>query len=123
MERRAPLAGVLRLGRLSLAAFVMAVAVAACGGSSDGGGGGGGGTGDTGQVVAVAQNALGTSFVDSSVEGNTITITLTNGASTGMARLFMCAQVKNAVEQHAADYTVEMVDQDGNTLYSLSQCK
>jgi ABC-type glycerol-3-phosphate transport system substrate-binding protein len=123
MDRRAPQAGVRRLGRFSMAALVVALVVAACGGGGGDGGGGGGSTGDTGKVIAVAQTAIGTSYIDSSVEGDTITITLTNGASTGMARLFMCAQIKGAVDQYASDYQVVMVDQDGNTLYSLSQCK
>jgi hypothetical protein len=124
MDRRAPLADRLRRGRLAVVSLVCVAVVAACGSAAGGGGGGDGGA-DSAKIIAVAQTALGTSMVSGGVEGTTITLTLIDGFGKGGAGLFMCDHVKNAASQYdpAGTLTVVMVNQSGDQLAALSDCR
>lgn len=109
-----------------LIGLVAAVIVAGCGGTAAGGGdGGGGGPGDGAfdAVIPKIQSDFGTSMVGSSVDGNTLTITLVSGASAGMARLFMCANIEPHLKAAGlADSKVIIVDQTGAQLATEAVC-
>jgi hypothetical protein len=122
MDDRAPLVGRLRHGRLAVLCLAFVLAIGACGSASGGAGGGGGA--DTGKIIAVAQNAFGTSMISADVEDGTMTITLVDGFGAGGARLFMCDHVKRAKEQNdpSGALTIVMVDQAGNQLASSADC-
>jgi hypothetical protein len=123
MDRRAPLADRPRVGRIAVLSVVIAV-VAACGSAAGGGGGGGDGSADTAKIVAVAQQAFGTSMVSGDVDGNAVTLTLIDGFGAGGAKLFMCDHVKRAVAQYdpAGTLSIVMVNQSGDQLAALADC-
>ena len=113
-----------RAARLSVLAA--AVIVAGCGGTAAGGSdgaGGGGGNGAFDAVIPQIQSDFGTSMVASSVDGDTLTITLVNGAGADMAALFMCSRIKPRLKAAGlADRKVMIVDQAGTQLATEAVC-
>ena len=107
-----------------LSVLAAAVIAAGCGGTADGGGNGAGddnGAFDT--VIPLIQKDFGTSMVASSVDGDTLTITLVNGAGADMAALFMCSRIKPRLKAAGlADRKVVIVDQAGTQLATEAVC-
>lgn len=99
--------------------------VAGCGGSASGSEGGGGGTGSAGydQVIGQTQQAFGSSMTAGSVEGDTLKITLIDGAGKGMARLFLCGNIKGFLTDAGLGASkVVVVQQSGAQLATLDDC-
>jgi hypothetical protein len=120
MDRRAPLADRPRVGRIAVLSVAIAV-VAACGSAA---GGGGDGSADPAKIIAVAQQAFGTSMVSGDVDGSAVTITLIDGFGPGGAKLFMCDHVRQAVARYdpAGTLSIVMVNQSGDQLAALADC-
>jgi hypothetical protein len=110
-----------RLGRLAVVASAALLIVAACGGAAGSEGGGGA---DAQKVIAEAQFAFGTSMIEGSVEGTTVTLVIVNGFGSAGVGLFMCSNVKDSLAKHDPNgtLTVIAVDQDGNQLSSSADC-
>lgn len=111
-----------RLGRLAVVAIAALLLVAACGGAAGSEGGGGA---DAQKVIAEAQFAFGTSMIEGSVEGTTVTLVIVNGFGSGGVELFMCSNVKASLAKHdpSGTLTVVAVDQDGNQLSTSADCR
>lgn len=107
-HRRSRLAG---SSPRSAAALVLVAVVAACGGGSAAGGGGGGGGED--EVIARSQALFGTSMISGSFESGRLTITLVRGASSGMAKLFLCPQILDLVKGAGIDPPQVTIVEDG----------
>jgi hypothetical protein len=120
MERERSAARGPRASRLLVAvAMTASLIVAACGG----GGGGGDGGPDYGKVVAAIQATFGTSMLDSSIEGDTITVTIDNNFSAAGAKLFMCSNIITILENNGATAaTVIIVNERGDELSSSIDC-
>lgn len=111
--------------------LVLAVAIAGCGGTAAGaggagaGGGGGGGGGNYDTVIAQAQAAFGNTMVAGTVEnGDTLKITLTEASGASMARLFLCANVRDALKAAGlGDSKIVIVDTAGTQLATQADCK
>lgn len=120
----APLRRSARLASLAVAAGML---VAACGGAAAGaaGGAGGGGTNpayDT--VIQQTQAAFGTSMVAGRAEGDTLKITLIDGAGAGMARLFLCANVESFLKTAGLESSkVVIATQSGTQLATEADCR
>jgi hypothetical protein len=96
---------------------------AGCGESGSGGNGGGGGSGAFNAVIPLIQNDFGTSMVSASAEGDTLTITLVNGASAAMAKLFMCANILPRLKTAGLENSkVVIVEQSGTQLATEAVC-
>lgn len=129
MTRSAPAAAVARR-RTSRLAFGWAVALllAACGGgAADGANGGGGGGADAGaydQVIQQTQAAIGNAMLSATVEaGPTLKITLDDHASQGMAKLFMCSNIKGFLKAAGLESTkVVIVAKSGTQLATNADC-
>ena len=112
--------------RLLLGALVL---LAACGGvgpdnPGGGGGGGGGGNGAYDPVIAQIQSSFGNAMVSGTVDGGTLKIVLITGAGEGMAKLFMCSNVKPYLKAaNLADTKVIISDQSGAVLATEAICK
>ena len=100
------------------------IIITACGGTADGGGGGGGGgNGAYDAVIPLIQRDFGTSMVGATVEGDTLKITLVNGAGVAMAKLFMCANVKPRLKEAGIENSkVVIVEQSGTQLATEAIC-
>ncbi len=115
-----------RLLSLGLAAGLL---LAACGGGGadnpgGGGGGGGGGNGAYDPVIAQIQSSFGNSMVSGTVENGTLKIVLITGAGEGMAKLFMCSNVRPYLKAaNLADTKVIISDQSGAVLATEAICK
>ena len=101
----------------------------ACGGAADGanGGGGGGGGGANGayqQVIDQTQAAIGNAMISATVEdGPTLKITMDDIASKGMARLFLCSNIKGFLKTAGLENTkVVMVQKSGAQLATDADC-
>ena len=102
---------------LSAVAVSLAVLVSACGDS------GGGGGPDYDKVVASIQATFGTSMLDSAIEGDVITVTIDNNFSAGGARLFMCSNILDILENNEATaVTVVIVNERGEELSRSTDC-
>jgi len=105
---------------------LIAAIVAGCGGSASGsGGGGGGGTGSAGydQVIGETQQAFGNAMTAGSVVGDTLKITLIDGAGTGMAKLFLCGNIRTFLKDAGLGASkVVIVEQSGAQLATLDDC-
>jgi hypothetical protein len=116
-----------RLLSLGLAASLLLVACAGGGADNPGGGGGGGGGGGNGAydpVIAQIQSSFGNSMVSGTVDAGTLKIVLITGAGEGMAKLFMCANVKPYLKAaNLADTKVIISDQSGVVLATEAVCK
>lgn len=133
MTRSAPL-GVPRRGRalrVVAVAAVIALLLAACGGgaagASGGDGGGGGGGADNGaydQVIQQTQAAFGNSMLSATVEaGPTLRITLVDIAGKGMAKLFLCSNIKGFLKTAGlASTKVVIVLKSGTQLATDADC-
>ena len=101
----------------------VAIILAGCGGTTDGGGGGGG-NGAYDAVIPLIQRDFGSSMVGATVEGDTLKITLVNGAGVAMAKLFMCANVRPRLKDAGLENTkVVIVEQSGTQLVTEAVCK
>jgi hypothetical protein len=101
----------------------VAIILAGCGGTTDGGGGGGG-NGAYDAVIPLIQRDFGSSMVGATVEGDTLKITLVNGAGVAMAKLFMCANVRPRLKDAGLENTkVVIVEQSGTQLATEAVCK
>jgi hypothetical protein len=113
---------------LAMAAGIFATACGGAAAGADGGGGGGGGGGGSNPaydtVIQQTQAAFGTSMVAGSAEGDTLKITLIDGAGAGMARLFLCANVEGFLKAAGLDSSkVVIVTQSGTQLATEADCK
>jgi hypothetical protein len=103
--------------------------VAACGGSAPGGGGGGGGGAggvDWDSVMSQIQATFGTTMTAGSYDaGNqTVDITLAEGSGSGMAKLFLCSNVKNILKAAGAPADQKVVIRDDKGVLSTqADCK
>jgi hypothetical protein len=105
-------------GLLAAVAVSLVVLVAACGGS------GGGGGPDYDKVVASIQATFGTSMLDSTIEGDVITVTIDNNFSAGGAALFMCSNILTILENNGASaVTVVIVNERGEELSRSTDCR
>lgn len=101
----------------------VAIILAGCGGTTDGGGGGGG-NGAYDAVIPLIQRDFGSSMVGATVEGDTLKITLVNGAGVAMAKLFMCANVRPRLKDAGLENSkVVIVEQSGTQLATEAVCK
>lgn len=104
---------------------LIAAIVAGCGGSASGSGGGGGGTGSAGydQVIGETQQAFGNAMTAGSVVGDTLKITLIDGAGPGMAKLFLCGNIRTFLKDAGLGASkVVIVEQSGAQLATLNDC-
>jgi hypothetical protein len=100
--------------------------VAACGGSAPDGGGGGGGGVDWDSVMSQIQATFGTTMTAGSYDaGNqTVDITLAEGSGSGMAKLFLCSNVKNILKAAGAPADQKVVIRDDKGVLSTqADCK
>lgn len=96
---------------------------AGCGESTSGGNGAGGGNSAFNAVIPLIQSDFGTSMVSASAEGDTLTITLVSGASAGMAKLFMCANILPRLKAAGLENSkVVIVEQSGTQLATEAVC-
>ena len=117
-----------RAGRLMIV-IACAIVLAACGESAGAGAAGDGGGGaanpayDT--VIAKIGADFGTAMLSAEAQGDTLKITMINGAGSGMAELFMCAYVEPDLQAAGLDTTtkVVIVDQTGAQLATEAVCK
>ena len=120
-----------RRARLRRAAWLgwlaaLAIVLVGCGDSSaaGGGGGGGGGNGAYDTVIPLIQKDFGNSMVGATVEGDTLKITLIDGAGVAMAKLFMCANVEPRLKDAGLqDSKVLIVEQSGTQLATEAVCR
>lgn len=118
-----------RAGRLTLLIACAAILVGACGGTAgaadDSGAGGGAANPAYDAVIAKIGSDFGTSMIAAEAQGDTLKITIVNGAGTGMAGLFMCAYVEPDLKAAGLDTTtkVVIVDQTGTQLATEAVCK
>ena len=119
--RRARFRRAARLGWLA----ALVIVLVGCGDSSAaGGGGGGGGNGAYDAVIPLIQKDFGNSMVGATVEGDTLKITLIDGAGAAMAKLFMCANVEPRLKDAGLqDSKVLIVEQSGAQLATEAVCK
>jgi hypothetical protein len=99
--------------------------VAGCGGSASGSEGGGGGAGSASydKVIAETQQAFGNTMTAGSVEGDTLKITLSDGAGAGMAKLFLCGNIRTFLKDAGLGSSkVVIVEQSGAQLATLDDC-
>jgi hypothetical protein len=118
-----PLRGTARLASFALAVSLFAVA---CGGAAadDPGGGGGGSDAAYQTVIQQTQAAFGTSMLAGSVEGDTLKITVVDGAGDGMARLFLCSNVEGFLKAAGLEGSkVVIVTQSGTQLATDADCQ
>lgn len=122
MERQRRSGLVTSLSRCAVGLLLVAT-VAACGGGSAAGAGGGGGGGED-EVIARTQALFGTSMVSGTFEGGRLTITLVRGASSGMAKLFLCPQILDLVKGAGIDppQVTIVEDQTGKELATEASC-
>jgi hypothetical protein len=110
-----------RLLGLTVAAGLL---VGACGGTAAGAVDGGDANPAYDTVILQTQAAFGNSMVAGSAEGDTLKITLVDGASAGMAKLFMCANVQASLKSAGLEGSkVLIVDQSGTQLATEADCK
>ena len=130
MTRSAPL-GVPRRGRaLRVVAVgaVIALLLAACGGgapgASAGDGGGGADNGAYDQVIQQTQAAFGNAMLSATVEaGPTLKVTLVDIAGKGMAKLFLCSNIKGFLKTAGlASTKVVIVLKSGTQLATDADC-
>lgn len=111
-------------GRLATVVLIAVSVVAACGGTSADGGGGGGGGGSFDAVVPLIAKDFGTSMISAADDNGTLKITLVDGAGQGMAKLFMCANVRPRLKEAGMpDAKVVIVEQSGTQLSTEADCK
>jgi hypothetical protein len=104
------------------------VAVASCGGSAPGGGGGGGGGGsvDWDSVISQIQATFGTTMTAGSYDAanQTVDITLAEGSGSGMAKLFLCSNVRNILKAAGAPADQKVIIRDDKGVLSTqADCK
>jgi hypothetical protein len=101
------------------------VTAAACGGSAPAGGGGNGGI-DWTAVVAQIQATFGTTMTAGSYDAatQTVDITLAEGSGAGMAKLFLCSNIRKILKDAGApaDQKVTIRDSKG-VLSTQADCK
>ena len=117
----------LRAARLAVIVLIAGTLLAACGGSSADGGAGGGGAAGGGSfeaVIPLIAKDFGTAMVSAADDNGTLKITLVDGAGSGMAKLFMCANVRPRLKEAGLDGAkVVIVEQSGKQLSTEADCK
>ena len=96
------------------------VLASGCGGGSTAGGGSGGYE----QVLDRTRVTFGTTMIAGTVEnGDTLKITLQNGAGTGMAKLFLCGQIVGFLRDAGlAGSRVLIIEESGKTIATDKDC-
>ncbi len=116
-----------RMPRAVACGWALSLLVACGGGATGAGGGGGGGGGGNGAydpVILQTAAAIGGAMISATVEdGPTLKITMDDVASKGMAKLFLCSNVKGFLKAAGLENTkVVMVQKSGAQLATDGDC-